>query len=92
MLVIIFTVVFFLIVDPFLCLVLTVDLCCGYCMCRNVEFLRFCTCGDELNWFLGFHCTSTVRAFHSPQSLSARKAVVSNSTECLLVILKVIKH
>lgn len=38
-------------------------------------------CDDELNWFLGFHCTSIVGAFHSSHSLNAKKVAVSNSTE-----------
>lgn len=45
--IIIFTVVIFLIIDTLFCLVPSEDdLCCRYCMCRNVEFLRmkFCKC------------------------------------------------
>lgn len=38
-------------------------------------------CDDELNLFLGFHCTSIVRAFHGFRNLNAKKVVLSNSTE-----------
>lgn len=66
-------------------------------ICINAGFLRIKlhTCDEILNWFLGLHCTYIFRTCHCWHSLNEMHVVASNLIsleECLMVILKVIKH